>query len=258
MFSNFKTRFMKPYLFLFLTMWVFSSCDLEATKNCFQSKGDTIKRSYDVMDMQKITIRENIRLEITYGKENRLEAEGRKSHLDQLTIVQDGEDYEFSADGLCKTGFTEAPIVLKLVTSKLNYIRNSSQFNVVSTSTLNLKSLTLIAEDFNDTEALNLGGFQLSVESERINITGTGLSNFEVSGITEVFNFGTYSGSGSILARHLDAKVVTFHHRSFSDAVVNPSESLTGKILSTGNLICIKKPPLVEVEEFYTGKLIFE
>lgn len=249
---------MKPYLLLFFTIWIFCSCDIEATKDCWQSRGETETRSYDVSDLERITIRENIRLEITYGNEDRLEAKGGKTHLDQLNMKQDGESYEFSAEDLCKSGFPEAPIALKLYTSKLKHIRNSSQFNVTSTNTLRLKTLTLIAEEFNDSEALNLGSFQLNVDSEHINITGTGISNFEVSGETEVFNFGTYSGSGSILSRHLTAKVVTFHHRSFSDAIVNPSEVLRGKILSTGNLISIKKPPVIEVEELYTGRLIFE
>ena len=249
---------MKSYLFIIISICICSSCDLEATKDCWQSKGDIITRSYNISGLKRITIRENIRLEITYSENEKLEAVGGKSHLDHLTILENDNGFEFAAEKLCKTGFSTAPITLKLYTSDLNYIRNSSQFDVISTNRLEFSNLTLIAEEFNDPEALNLGSFKLSVQSERIRITGTGFSNFEIDGETKTFNFGTYSGSGSILARNLVAKDVVFHHRSFSDAVVNPIESLKGEIRSTGNLISIKKPPVVEVKEFYTGRLIFE
>jgi hypothetical protein len=39
--------------------------------------------------------------------------------------------------------------------------------------------------------------------------------------------------------------------------IVNPQASLKGDLYGTGDLISKNHPPIVEVEQFYTGELIF-
>ncbi|MFD0932029.1 GIN domain-containing protein [Psychroflexus salinarum] len=249
---------MKKIVYILASALILAACDIDSTKDCLGGGGKTETRDLSISDLRRITIRENITLEITYSDEERLEAVGGADHLNQLEIIQDGNEYEFKASSLCTTGFSEAPIVLKLKSSKLTYVRNSSQFEVVSTNTLEYEELSLISEDFNDSDALNLGNFKIEVNNKRLSLVGNGISDFEISGKTQQFRFNTASGSGTILARHLVAQEITFFHRSFRDAIVTPVQSLKGEIRSSGNMISTKKPPLVEVKEFYIGKLIFE
>lgn len=248
---------MKKY-FLVMVLFSLFSCDVDSVSDCIRNKGSVEVRHLDIHNLESITIRENIRLEIEYSEEDELLAEGGENHLDLLEVTQNGTEYEFKAPDLCKTGFSEAPITLKLKSSKLNYIRNSSQFEVLSNNILKYEKLTLISEDFFDSEALTVGNFKIEVDNSQINITGSGISDFILSGKTELLNFGTYSGSGTVLARGLEANVVTFVHRSFRDAVVTPLQRLKGEIRSSGNVVSTKKPPQVEVNELYTGSLIFE
>lgn len=249
---------MKKIVYILVSAFIFTGCDIESTKDCLGGGGKTETRDLAISDLQRITIRENIKLEITYSTEESLEAFGGSDHLDQLEIIQNGNEYEFKVSSLCTTGFSEAPIVLKLKSSRLSYVRNSSQFEVVSSNTLEYEELSLISEDFNDSDALNLGNFKIEVNNESLSLVGNGISDFEVSGKTKGFYFNTASGSGTVLARHLEAEEITFFHRSFRDAIVTPVQSLKGEIRSTGNLISTKKPPVVEVEKFYEGQLIFE
>ena len=39
---------------------------------------------------------------------------------------------------------------------------------------------------------------------------------------------------------------------------VNPINSIRGSIRGTGDIIAVNRPEIIEVEEFYTGRLIFE
>ncbi|WP_019037531.1 GIN domain-containing protein [Psychroflexus tropicus] len=249
---------MKKIIVLILFVLTQLSCDTEATLDCLQSSDQTELRDLNISNLEQITIRENIRLEITFSEVDEVKVEGGDKHLDKLEVIQNDSAYEFKTNGLCKTGFSEAPIVIRLKSSKLNRVRNSSQFEVISTNVLEFPELSLISEDSNQSEALNLGNFTIEVDNERLNVVGNGISDFRISGKTQLFNFGTFSGSGTVLARELEVETITFFHRSFRDAVVNPSQRLEGELRSSGNLISIKKPPQVEVEEFYTGKLIFE
>jgi hypothetical protein len=40
--------------------------------------------------------------------------------------------------------------------------------------------------------------------------------------------------------------------------IINPVQELKGKISGTGHVISVNRPPIVEVEEQYKGRLIFE
>lgn len=249
---------MKKLVFILAPVIFLFACDIDSNRDCIRGGGKTETRDLAITDLEQITIGENIRLEISYSEEEGLEAVGGEHHLDQLEIIQNEKDYEFKISSLCPTGFSEAPVVLKLKSSTLNSVRNSSQFEVVSTTILKFPDLSLISEDSNNSDALSLGNFYIEVDNTRVNIVGNGISDFVMSGSTELLNFGTYSGSGTILARDLEADVVRVFHRSFRDAVVTPIQRLEGELRSTGNLISTKKPPQVEVEEFYEGRLIFE
>jgi hypothetical protein len=249
---------MKKYIAILIFTFFLNSCDADSTRDCLRGSGKTETQILDISGLEQITIRENISLEITFTTEESLEITGGKHHLDQLDIIQNGNEFEFKVNGLCTTGFSEPPIVLKLKSSSLNYVRNSSQFDVISTNTLEFEKLSLVSEDFNDTEALSLGNFRIEVDNSLVNITGSGISNFELSGKTERLNFGMFSGSGTVLARQLEAEVITFFHRSFRDAVVTPIQRLEGEIRSSGHIISTKKPPQIDVKAFYTGRLIFE
>jgi len=46
--------------------------------------------------------------------------------------------------------------------------------------------------------------------------------------------------------------------RSANVMIVNPQERLRGEIRGTGDVISVNRPPIVEVEEFFTGRLIFQ
>ena len=39
---------------------------------------------------------------------------------------------------------------------------------------------------------------------------------------------------------------------------VNPLNSIRGEIRGTGDIIAVNRPEIVEVDEFFTGRLIFE
>jgi hypothetical protein len=249
---------MKKYIAILIFTFCLNSCDVDSTRDCLRGSGKTETRILEISGLQQITIRENISLQITFSTEESLEVTGGEYHLNQLNIIQNGNEFEFKVDGLCTTGFSESPIVLKLKSSSLNYVRNSSQFDVISTNILKFGKLSLVSEDFNDTEALSLGNFKIEVDNSLINITGSGISDFELSGKTERLNFGTFSGSGTVSARQLEAEVVTFFHRSFKNAVVTPIQRLEGEIRSSGHIISTKKPPQIDVKAFYTGQLIFE
>jgi len=54
------------------------------------------------------------------------------------------------------------------------------------------------------------------------------------------------------------AQNANIFHRSSNDLIINTQQSITGEIRSTGDVLLVNTPTLIEVEQFYTGQLIFE
>jgi hypothetical protein len=46
--------------------------------------------------------------------------------------------------------------------------------------------------------------------------------------------------------------------RSANKMIVNPRQSIVGKIIGTGDIISYNRPSLVDVKELFTGRLLFE
>ena len=57
---------------------------------------------------------------------------------------------------------------------------------------------------------------------------------------------------------NLIAQNVDIFHRGSNDMIVNPHVSLSGELRGVGDLISVNEPPTVNVEQFYTGELIFQ
>ncbi len=47
-------------------------------------------------------------------------------------------------------------------------------------------------------------------------------------------------------------------HRSTNKIIINPQVSIIGEIRSLGDIISENNPPVVNVVEYYTGRLIFD
>jgi hypothetical protein len=98
----------------------------------------------------------------------------------------------------------------------------------------------------------------LQVSSNNIRVSFNNLSNCFISGETENLEVGFFSGDSRFEGQNLIAQNVNISHRSSNDIIVNPQQSLKGVVRGTGDLISVNTPPVIEVEELYTGRLIFE
>ena len=79
-----------------------------------------------------------------------------------------------------------------------------------------------------------------------------------ISGTTNNLFIGFYSGDARFEGANLIAQNVEIFHRSSNDMIINPQQSLIGEIRSTGDVISLNEPPVVSVQELYTGRLIFQ
>ena len=78
-----------------------------------------------------------------------------------------------------------------------------------------------------------------------------------MSGQTNNLIVNFYEGNGRFMGENLNAKEVKIFHRGTNDIIVKPIDLITGKLYSTGNLILKNTPPIVDVQQYYQGRVIF-
>jgi hypothetical protein len=235
----------------------FFSCDTESGSDCFKKAGTIISKDYTLADFYSVVFHENIELEIRQGSENRIQIAYGKNLIENIStsIVENQLIINNTTRCNLVRDYKPAKVILTAVT--ISEIRNASQFKVFCNETLKFNSLTLISEDF-FVETINVGDFQLRVENQDLNIISNNVSNFILTGTTNNLFINFASGQGKFEGENLIAQNIGIFHRGTNKMIVNPIQQITGEIRSSGNVISVNRPPLVDVDEFYTGKLIFK
>ena len=123
---------------------------------------------------------------------------------------------------------------------------------------MNYTAIDILSEDYHDSSIIAVGVINLALNSQAVRVVGNNLTSFNLSGITETLNVSFAAGDGVFNGASLIANEVTVFHRGTNNIIVNPQNELKGKLVSTGNLISVNQPPIVDVEVLYTGSLIFQ
>ncbi len=234
------------------------ACNGDNVPDCFQNAGDLVRKEIDVPNFTKITVQENVQVILQQGDEIRVEVETGEFLFDEVDVrvtedrllIKDSNDCNF----VRSYGLTRVYVTAPNITE----IRSSTGFPIRSEGLLRYPNLVLLSESFTDPEAdVTNGEFNLNLETENLSIVSNGLSFFRLRGSTTNFQITFSAGDSRLEATELIAQHINLNHRGTNDMLINPQQSLQGIIRATGDVIAVNRPPLVEVQELFKGKLIF-
>lgn len=249
---------MKVFLGLFFLIFLIS-CDSENSFDCAQKAGDRIQQEFEVAQFNAIVVEEGVQLIVKEGIQQKVVVQTGANLLNDIEInVTDGVLKLYNNNGCNLVRDYNSTQVL-VTSPNIELIRNASGYEVQSEGVLNYASLTLLSEDLEEEDKYHKDGdFRLKLAVDTLNIIANGLSNFFLSGTANAANIQLLEGDIRVEAQNLAVQELYIFHRGTQKVIVNPIQSLRGKVLSTGDLISVNRPAVVEVEETYTGKLIFE
>ena len=258
-FSHSKKLALKNVLYLSLICLFALSCNSEKGLNCIQAEGDRIQKEFTVSDFTSIIVEERMQLILKEGPVQKVEVATGENLLNDIEVsVTDGILTVLDNNG-CNL-VRDFNISQVYVTSpNIEQIRNASGYEVQSDGILTYPSLTLISNDGEEEDFYHKDGdFRLQLNVGELNISANGLSNFYISGAAETANIKFLEGDIRFEGPEFRIQNLNIYHRGTNKVIVNPIQSLRGKVLSTGDLISVNRPPTIEVEETYTGRLIFQ
>ncbi len=248
---------MKRYIYIVLFLFPFLSCDKEGAWDCIQTAGNIEITEIDVGPFGRILVNRDVELVIIDGPEQKVEVETGENLLNDIDVSVVGDQLQLTNNNSCNYLRDYGITKIYVTTPSLEEVRNSSQFEVSSQGTLTFDNLVLTSEDFNVEDSFNLGDFRLDLNSNSVEIISNGLSTYYLSGNVGNLTVGFFAGNGRFEGADCIAENITVFHRGTNDMIVNPQLSLNGQLRSTGNLISMNVPSDVDVEQYYTGELIF-
>lgn len=249
---------MKKIAIYFIIFSLLLGCDYDEGLNCFQNSGPIIQQEISLADFNKITVFERAQLIISQGPKSVILETGENLVSDIDIFVNDDELIINNNNG-CNL-FRDYGLTKIYVSSpNITEIRNSSGLSVLSGNTLSFDDLTLISEDLVEEDAFHTDGdFELDLNVNKLTIIQNNLSNFFLSGTVEELDLNFLFGDARFEGRSLIVQTANVYHRGTNDIIINPEQEITGTLLSTGDLILVNTPPLVNLEELYTGRVIYE
>ncbi len=249
---------MKKLLFLMLIIG-FLGCDSEDANDCFQTAGNIVQKEVEVKSFSEIMVFEKIKLFIGQGPVHKVVIETGENLMNEVTVeVKDGRLFlrnENSCNLVRDYGITK----IYVTTPDLTWLQTSSEIAIESIGTLKLDDLWLRSlNQERDPEIHTDGDFILDLDVKKLRITNDNYSHYFLTGKAENVNVFFAAGDGRLEGRDFIVQNYDIFHRGTNKIIVNPQQSLKGDIYSYGDIISVKRPPIVRVNEHFRGKLIFE
>ncbi|MBT8324181.1 MAG: DUF2807 domain-containing protein [Winogradskyella sp.] len=247
---------MKKQIVTILFLCLFS-CNKEDVFDCIQTAGPIIETELAVSQFSKILVNRDIELILQQGEQQRIVVETGENLINDIDvkviegqlILTDNNNCNLLRDyGLTKIIVT-TPILTEIIAS--------TQYDISSNGTLTFENLRLISEDYTYPDTYAVGNFIFDVDAQSVSIYSNNISFFYLSGNVNDLFVGFYAGAGRFEGEELVAQNVRVYHRGSNDMVVNPQVALTGDLLGTGDLISVNQPTVVDINQVYTGQLIF-
>lgn len=241
---------------MILVIFLFA-CNSENANDCFKTAGSTVQQEVEVTAFSGILVNEGVAMVLREAEEYSVVVETGKNLLADIRAEVKGGQLVLSNDATCNFFRDYEGTTIYVTAPDITEVRSSTQFDIRSEGVLTYPNLRIISENYQN-DYQNVGNFYLHVENDSFRLVFNNLSNGYLEGSTKKMNLYLAAGNSRIEAAGLVADEVEIYHRSSNDITVNPVKSLKGDIYSTGNVISVNRPPVVEVTEHYKGKLRFE
>ena len=248
----------KTQVLLLLVLFGVLSCDSDKGLTCFKTAGTIIRENIAISEsFNKVTVFQRVQLVLRDAPDVSVTLEtGENIRNDIKVFVENGVlniVNEASCNLVREYGITKVFISHP----NIEEVRNSSGLPVLGQNIIEWPNVKLLSDDLVEEDFFHKDGdFNLSFNSQNVSIVCNGLSNFFLSGNIENLDIQLLEGDSRLPLENLNVNHVKVFHRGTNDIIVSPNESISGELRSTGNLILKNRPAVLNVETFFTGRVI--
>lgn len=236
-------------LLLILTV----SCGI--SEDCFKGNGNSVTQTYPFTDFTKVKVYAGVGLVVKEGPEFEVKIVTSEHIIDDIEVTLQGDMLVVKDNSSCNLARDYGLTKVYITAPNLEEIHSKTEQNIESDGVLHYPELRLYSVE--DNEGAGTGDFYLSFDAENIYVESNSVSNFYCNGETNSMVVFFSWGDGRFYGENLYANTIDIFHRGSNDMILYPKESLTGTIYATGNVILKNNPISIDVNQLFTGTLIY-
>lgn len=254
---------MKKTLYILLLLLTIS-CGI--SEDCFKGNGNTITKVFPVEDFTKIKVYSGVGLVVKEGDAYEVKIVTsdniidniKVSLQDDMLVVKDNSSCNLVRDYGLTTVYVTIPDGTNLPLIQELELHSKTEQKIESNGVLHSPIVRLYSiGDDGDSEGIS--DFYINLENDnQLVVESNTVSNFYIFGSCNEMLLNFYFGDGRFYGETLEVQTIKVYHRGSNDMIVKPIQRIEGQILSTGNVVLKNTPPEVEVEELFSGQLIYE
>jgi hypothetical protein len=244
---------MKKIILLVGLISLFIGCSKPS--ECIEATGSIITKDFTVPNFDKIIVHQGISLVITEGPIYKVEVQTGENLMSNIEVSVAEGLLTLKDNTTCNWVREYGKTVVYVTAPNITELHSKTERLIASNGVLTYPILRLISMDLSD--GAGTGDFNIQVNNSQVVIENNNVSRYYISGQTNELLVNFYDGNGRFTGNNLNAKKIVVFHRGSNDLIVKPTESITGKMVSTGNVILKNNPPIVDVQQLYHGRVIY-
>lgn len=239
------------YILLFI---ITTSCGI--SEDCLSGNGSKVMVNYPLEGFTKVKVYSGVGLVVKEGPSFEVRIETRGNIKDNIEVSLNGDMLVVKDNSTCNIARDYGLTIVYVTAPNLEEIHCKTEQNITSDGVLNFPNLKLYSLE-DDGDGAGTGDFYLSLDAENIYVESNTVSNFYCNGETNSMVVFFSWGDGRFYGENLYANTIDIFHRGSNDMILYPMESLTGTIYATGNVILKNNPISIDVNQLFTGTLIY-
>lgn len=241
---------MKKYI-LFVFVLLLSSCGI--SEDCIKNAGNPVTKEMAISDFDKIRVHAGISLVVKEGPDFKVTIQSGTNIIDNIEVNKQGDFLDIKDNSTCNWTRDFKAATIYVTAPNISEIHSKTEQDIYSDGTLTYPILRLFA--LNEAEA-GTGDFYFNINNAQTVIESNHVSNFYISGNTAELLCNFYFGTGKFYGENFICQNIKIFQRGSNDMILKPIQSISGKILNTGNVILKNNPPIINVEQLFSGHLI--
>lgn len=252
---------MKKTFYIFLVLAI-TSCGI--SEDCFKGNGNSVTQKFPLEGFTKVKVYDGVGLVIKEGPNYEVKIVTNDKVLDNIDVTMQGDMLVVKDNSSCNIarGYGQTVVyvtvpdgsVLPLIQELELHCKTEQKTQSVGILHSPIVRLFSIEDDG---DGSGTGDFNIQVTNGQLVVESNSVSNFYVSGECEETLLNFYFGNGRFCGEYLYAENIKVYHRGSNDMIVYPVAKIEGTIFATGNVILKNVPPVVAVEEVFTGRVIY-
>lgn len=244
---------MKFYLASVGLIFLFWQCSF--LDDCLQSSGNTETKTLSMPAFQHVEVGERVAVILEKAENHEIVITTGSNLMPKMEAkVEDGV-LKLSDHNTCNWTRSFGTTQILVRTPTLENIFVHTEQTIQSQGVLEFPVIRFIA--MNSNGRVSVGEVDVEVQCQQLVIESNSDTFFKIRGNTPQANINFYNGLGFFYGEALNIQQLQVFHRGVHDIRVKVSNQVTGKLLSTGNLVLFQMPNLVNVEQLYTGTVIY-